>query len=367
MSLIIFERVLTHYRLDFYNYLSEFHNQDIVFLTGKFENKNGFHTQKNKANFQIIEMKCVKIFGFEFYDWPSSFLNKDNVIVSVLSFAAISNLKYALVAKRKGIKFYWWGHSRNFSKNNFINFVKDKIKILVAKSGTGFLVYTKGEEEILINDGFNPKKIIALNNTLNTVKINSIIKKISADEIFNTKRNLELNGFITIGLIGRLYKLRNSERAIKAINIINQDKIRAKLLIIGDGPDFKPLSTKYKKNSDIIFLGAIEDQVKLAPFMLSIDFFVNPGLIGLNLVHSMAYGKTSVLVNQKIHSPELYYLENNINGLMSEDNLEDFIEKITLLINDTSILNKLNTNAKTYVTNNLTIENMANNFLNILK
>jgi glycosyltransferase involved in cell wall biosynthesis len=81
----------------------------------------------------------------------------------------------------------------------------------------------------------------------------------------------------------------------------------------------------------------------------------------------MAYGKTSVLVNQKIHSPELYYLENNINGLMSEDNLEDFIKKITLLINDTSILNKLNTNAKTYVTNNLTIENMANNFLNILK
>ena len=51
MKIIIFENVLTHYRLKFYNYLIENYNIDIVFMTPSIENSDGFHTNYNNAKF----------------------------------------------------------------------------------------------------------------------------------------------------------------------------------------------------------------------------------------------------------------------------------------------------------------------------
>ena len=107
MKLIIFERVLTHYRLKFYNYLIQNYNVDIIFLTKEIPNDKGFKTNEKLANFKILKLKYMEVFGFEFYYFPISILKSDNVIVSLLSFKSLPNIFYAIARLLIGKKFYF--------------------------------------------------------------------------------------------------------------------------------------------------------------------------------------------------------------------------------------------------------------------
>lgn len=366
MALIIFERVLTHYRLKFYNYLVEHRGEDIIFLTGKIVNKDGFHTQKSSARFKIIEVPKVKLLGFEFYKWPSRLLNKQNVVVCVLSFVSISNLFYLFYARAKGSKFFWWGHTRNFSQDSALEKVKDSIKLGLIRFSNGFLAYTEKEgEHLRQRNAFRESRIICLNNTLDTNYIASIQKEVKQDDILKVNRDLELEGKVVVGLIGRLHALRNTEFAIKAILKINESRENVRLLIIGDGPEYERLLGKYGNKTEIIFVGAIEREKELASYFKNIDFFVNPGLVGLNLVHTMIYQKASIVLEKSIHSPEIGYLIHNENGLISQDNFDSFVYEIEKLINNVSEQLRLGKNAYDYAMEHLTIDNMADKFLEV--
>ena len=94
---------------------------------------------------------------------------------------------------------------------------------------------------------------------------------------------------------------------------------------------------------NIIFVGSIENEEKLAPYMNIIDFFLNPGLVGLNIIHCMAYGKPTITIKRSYHSPEIDYLVSGTNGFISQ-NKTNFSEHIECLINDSKKLEELSIN-----------------------
>lgn len=367
MKLVIFERVLTHYRLKFYNYLVENYNIEITFLTKEIPNSEGFKTNENTANFNIIKLKYYKIFGFEFYLFPLSILNSNNVFVCLLSFRSLPNSIYMFYRKIIGKKFYWWGHSRNFSKSSFIETLKDQIKGYLTLFSSGVLAYTEKEKARFQNYCLNGNKIVVLNNTVDTKNILNIISNTSVKEIKLIQKKYNLDGKFVIGLIGRLHKFRNTEISIKSILELNKSHKNLVLMIIGDGDEYKGLKLKYSKNSNIIFLGAIEDEAILAPIISNIKFFVNPGLVGLNITHTMIYGKPSVVIDKNYHSPEIDYLIPNFNGILTKNSFESFKDGINNLIINRDLLEKLSKNSFIYAKENLSIEKMGENFISILK
>ncbi len=366
MSLVVFERVLTHYRLKFYNYIVEKRGEEIIFLTGKIVNKDGFHTQKKEALFKVVEIPRINILGFEFYRWPLSLLKKGNVIICVLSFVSISNLIYLFIARLRRAKFFWWGHTKNFSKSSKLERLKDSIKLGMIKSSDGFLAYTEKEEEYLRKKkGFQKTKIIALNNTLNSDYIAIVQRSVTAKSINKIREELNLKGNIVVGLIGRLHVLRNAELAIRAVLKISESRPNVRLLLIGDGPEYNRLVNIYFSKPQIIFVGAIEEERLLAPYMRNVDFFVNPGLVGLNLVHTMFYGKTTIVLDKSIHSPEIDYLLHGENGIIVDDNFNSFVSAIERLVDDAPLRVRLGKNAYNYAMDKLSIDNMVNNFLEV--
>jgi glycosyltransferase involved in cell wall biosynthesis len=137
------------------------------------------------------------------------------------------------------------------------------------------------------------------------------------------------------------------------------------LLIIGDGAEYPYLVDKYSSIKEIVFVGAIEEENELAHYMRRVDFFIHTGLVGLNLVHGMCYGKPSIVLDLPIHSPEIEYLRNEKNGILVRTTAEMKLA-IFRLLSDRDEVNLLGVNALADIKLHLIIQNMSNNFLKIL-
>ena len=212
MKIIIFENILTHYRLNFYNYIVENHDLDIVFLTPSVRNSNGFHTNYHKAKFKIVEVKKINILNFNIFFWPLKYLNSTNIIVSVLQGATLFNILYCFMARLKGVPFFWWGHSRNFAYANRLQKFKDILKLIFIIPSSGMLTYTENESKYVRKQlGFLTPKLISLNNTVRTDLIFDLIKRNDINSISDKYSNN-----FCIGMVGRLHSRRYADLGINS-------------------------------------------------------------------------------------------------------------------------------------------------------
>lgn len=363
MKIIIFENVLTHYRLKFYNYLVEHYNIDIVFMTPNVGNNNGFHTNYNKAKFKIVQIKKIDILNFNIYVWPLKYLKPNNIIVCVLSGTSFFNIFYSFLARIKGVPFYWWGHSRNFALETKLQRIKDFFKLLSIVSSSGMLTYTDNESKRIRKKlGFLTPNLISLNNTVRTDEIFNLIKLnnlSSMNELFAEN--------FCIGMVGRLHSRRFADLGINSFINASKNNKKIRLIIIGDGEEYPRLKNKYSSNKNVIFKGAIEDENILTQYFKIFKFLINPGLVGLNLIHAMSYGKFTLATSRVDHSPEIHFLVNNFNGIITSPNESHFTESIIELISDEKLIDELNLNSIKTVKKELLIENMADSFLKIIK
>lgn len=363
MKIIIFENVLTHYRLKFYNYLIENYNIDIVFMTPTIENSDGFHTNYNNAKFKIVKIKKINIFYLNFFVWPLKYLKSSNIIVCVLSGTSFLNVFYSFLAKIKGVPFYWWGHSRNFALGTKLQRIKDFFKLLSIVSSSGMLTYTENESKRIRNQlGFLTPNLISLNNTVRTDEIFKLIKKNNLSSI----NELYAENFC-IGMVGRLHSRRFADLGINSFINASKSNKNIRLIIIGSGEEYPRLKKKYSLNKNVIFTGTIENENILTQYFKIFKFLINPGLVGLNLIHAMSYGKFSLVTSRVDHSPEIHFLVNKFNGIITDPSEDQYTESIIKLISDDKLRDKLNLNSINTVKKELLIENMVNNFLKIIK
>jgi hypothetical protein len=93
------------------------------------------------------------------------------------------------------------------------------------------------------------------------------------------------------------------------------------------------------------------------------DFQLIPGGVGLNIIDSFYSQTPMVTINNAGHGPEIFYIENNKNGIISEDDLNKYSNIVIGLINNENKLNRLKMGCKESA-GIYTIENMADSFYN---
>ena len=70
-------------------------------------------------------------------------------------------------------------------------------------------------------------------------------------------------------------------------------------------------------------------------------FMLNPGLVGLHVVDAFCAGLVMVTTTGARHSPEVCYLRDGINGLMTHDDPADYAQRVLTLIQDPAALARL--------------------------
>jgi glycosyltransferase involved in cell wall biosynthesis len=91
------------------------------------------------------------------------------------------------------------------------------------------------------------------------------------------------------------------------------------------------------------------------------QLMLNPGLVGLGILDSFACGVPMLTTDCGIHSPEIAYLNNGRNGIMTANDLDDYAAAAVRLLRDPDALRTLRTGCEASALE-YTVQNMTAHF-----
>jgi glycosyltransferase involved in cell wall biosynthesis len=116
------------------------------------------------------------------------------------------------------------------------------------------------------------------------------------------------------------------------------DRIRAKvpdfhMVVVGDGPNAAEISSAAETRPWISWVGTKKDAEKAAYFRLA-DIVLNPGAVGLHVLDAFCAGIPMATTVDARHGPEIAYLKNGVNGVVSDGNPISYAADVVSLLED---------------------------------
>ncbi len=145
------------------------------------------------------------------------------------------------------------------------------------------------------------------------------------------------NGIKNILCVAKQYSRKGTADLIKAFVLVSREYPEARLVIVGDGPEFKNnqnLTGKLGIDSKIIFTGDIADKTKLAAYYKNSAVFCLPSYhetFGLVLLEAMASG-LPIVTYKAAAIPEVVSAENAI--LVDPGNIDRLASGICQILGD---------------------------------
>lgn len=359
MKVLVIQRRLTHYRLPFFNALRQemaSKGLELILAYGK----PSLIEQKKNDSGEIdwgIPLSTSYFFGDKICWQPFLKLANDaDVIVIAHENKLIFNLFVQWFFKRK--KVVLWGHGQNLQRNN--PDIRDQFKKITACKADWWLGYTKYSLPLIKNNEYPEERITILNNSIDTNELSDQILSINDNDIKNIRNKFNIKGG-NIGIyIGSLYQEKRIKFLIDAVIQIKSRIPNFEIIIAGNGSDLS-LVEEYSAQYDWLhYVGTVKGQDKAVLLSIS-KVMLNPGLVGLGILDAFVSKTPIVTTDCKLHSPEISYLNNGLNGIMTADSLDDYVSAVCDLLEDNNLYTKLvngcEASAKLY-----TVENMAKNF-----
>ena len=276
----------------------------------------------------------------------------------------LSLFPLVLSAKAKGVRIVIHGHGWSSSSQAFTAWLRH----LLWKAADVLLLYTDEERQHFIDKGFPAHRVFAANNTIGTEDIKQAALAWDSRKLAEFRSDQQINNAPLLLFCGRLTEKAELHVLIEALALSIQNGMPYRLAVIGAGSEeaqLRALSSRLKVDEHILWLGAMHDEVKLAPWFLSASLFVYPGGIGLSLLHAFNYGLPVVTHDEvKHHNPEISALAPGENGaLFSRGNAVSLHECIRELLSNQAKLVNMRSNALETVATRFSTELMVSRFL----
>jgi glycosyltransferase involved in cell wall biosynthesis len=290
---------------------------------------------------------------------PKNMLDASLVIVMQES-RILSN--YLLLIKRffSKVKIAYWGHGINCQSQNPSG-IREKWKELMLNKVDWWFAYTQSTCSILEEAQYPSERTTCLNNAIDTTGFKSDLSNIDDYEIEDAKEKLNIseNDMVAI-FCGSLYPDKKLDLLVSCSDIIRNKYSNFSLLVIGDGPSMPELQQAAQTRPWLHILGVRKGKEKALYFRLA-HIMLNPGLVGLHIVDAFCAGLVLCTTASAKHSPEIAYLRNGENGLITADAADAYSSAILELISQPELLAAMQTKAladsEVY-----TLDNMVENF-----
>ena len=355
--LAILQPEVPHYREEFFDLLKQQCECADVFVYNSLKDtqKNGFNV-KGK---DLIYIPNKQLKGFLLYN-PFSLLGKKyDTLVLMLHFAHLTTWLLLLTKFIHRKKIILWG--QGISVKRYLAEERKPDWKLKAQMALADGVWLYMEKELKQWKGIFPnKKLVALNNTLTGVA--SMCRYESSLTKGDLKEKYGITQEVVLIFCARFES--NYRRTDLLVDVIKRlDTERFGFVIIGEGknkPDFSEFTHVYD-------FGAVYDTaIKRELFTLS-DIYFQPGWVGLSIVEAMAYGKPVFTFHRSEETKqcvEYSYIKSGVNGMIFES-VDECVDYITHT--EVEVITDMGVNARLFVKEHLSVEQMANNALSILR
>ena len=282
------------------------------------------------------------------------------------------SLPYLLTtAKRKGIGTLLWGHfssnRRALSKLHPL----DRYRIALAKRVDGCVCYTDHIAD-LIAPYVRGKRCFVARNTLDTPQLFKLYSTLVAEGKARVRNRLGLpeKGRIVV-FIGRLVADKRPEILLDLHKALGTTQKTA-LVLIGDGPEYAKLLGRVENEGlkNVFLPGAVLRLEDSAPWIYAADVMVCPGYVGLNVNHAFCLGLPIVTCTSpdpkiRYHSPEIAYLQPNVNGMQARyGDLDELVQAVLAVLDNRDYFSA---NALAYARANLKLENMIDGLIEAIQ
>lgn len=255
-------------------------------------------------------------------------------------------------SQRAGIPFVYelrtlWGESAVVEDNLAPNSLKYqavwRLELGVMRKANRVVAISQGIRDAIVERGIDPQKIDIVPNGVDT----GIFVPQSADE--ELAKILGLTGCFVVGFIGSLRRLEGLDLLVEAFRAIWRQEPRARLLIVGDGPErsrIEALARDVGLDEVIRCTGLVPHGDVLRYYSLMdilvyprIDARINHTVTPLKPLEAMAMGKVC-LASDVGGLKEL--VEDRVTGLLfSRGDAADLADKILLLAADQNLRDRL--------------------------
>ncbi len=294
-----------------------------------------------------------------------------DVVILPWNIRYITLVPALIKSKLNKVSILLWGHG--YSKNPV--HMTEWVRNVIGKLADGVVLYSYTvARELKEKYRFEEKSIFVAQNAIDQTPI----QEAKINWLKNPKRLAEfreineLDPKHTVIFVSRLERSNKVGTLIEAFKVIKSIKPEAKLVIVGDGPDKRyliKLTRSLDLEKNIIFTGAIYEEIKLAPWMLSSCVFCYPKNIGLSLLHAFGYGLPVVTSNNiRCHNPEIdAFVDGNTGLFYKNDDVVDMARQCLRIMEDEELRNRLSSNALKQVTCEYTIEKMVKGLISAIK
>ena len=336
-------RYLTDYRVPFYRGLKEYLAQRDVELKLIFGPTNGNGSADNVQN-ALPWANCVShwrisVGGLEVCWQPCVSYIRDADLV-IVEQANRLLLNYWLIAKRhfSRQKIAFWGHGRDLQTGP--GTIRNAWKKLFIKHVDWWFAYSAEVKETIIKSAFVAERITNVQNAIDTDALRSVKAAMSAQQLDSLRKELGL-GSGPVGIYcGRVYKEKRIEFLLEACFGIRKHIPSFEVIIVGGGPDQDKIIAATREAEWIHYVGPKFGDARVPYFLLS-DVSLVPGAVGLAIIDCFALEVPLMTTKFPYHGPEVGYLKNCENGLMTEDDLESYVTDVSGMLVDREGLERL--------------------------
>ena len=389
MKVYIQQLVAPAYRNDFFAAIQERSDYHVEVHASQNAINQPASIAADEAKFRLEFHPCRSLASGRLY-WqsamaiPKSF-HKGDVLVFNSNPRILSNFVLLLSAKLRGCKIVSWNHFMSSSSGALSSRIRKAMTKLVSDH---YFVYVQGEANQMESLGYDRSRITALGNTINTANVreachcwssgdqaslpnNDLVQALRQRKSERLRKFAEDNSLadsFNLLFCGRITKKTRLNILLEGFASFRTSAARkTKLIIIGDGEEQaygRQLAKKLDIESAVLWVGAVFDEVDLAPWFLNADLFVYPGAIGLSLNHAMAYGLPVVTHDNPANQmPEFFYLKEGENGFLFQEENADSLTKKLLEAMGHDQLEVVSSNASRQIMEKYTFDNMVNNFI----
>jgi L-malate glycosyltransferase len=291
--------------------------------------------------------------------WQSvrSYLGDANLVIMTQENKLLHN--HLLLLGPRRFKLAFWGHGANLQSNAPGGF-KERFKRWTTNRVDWWFAYTEMSSDLIRAAGYPDTRITVVNNAVDTEELRRDRESVTPEET-NQLRNALGFGDGPVGIfMGSLYHDKRLDFLFSAADAIRRALPDFHLLIVGDGPERDKVQAWCGGRPWARWVGARVGREKVA-YVSVAQVMLNPGLVGLGVLDAFVCGVPMLTTDCGIHSPEIAYLENGINGVMTADDLNAYVDASLHLLHDLQALAALRvgciTSAKLY-----TVDNMARRF-----
>jgi len=266
---------------------------------------------------------------------------------------------HLLMLMPRHFKLAFWGHGGNLQSDH-PHGLRERFKRWTTNRVDWWFAYTDLSAALVRAAGFPANRITVLNNAVDTAGMHRQRQSVTPAE---TRALRESLGFGTgpVGVfVGSLYADKRLDFLFAAAEAIRRAVPGFHLLIVGEGAQRDQVQAWCAANPWARWVGGRFGREKVA-YVSVADVMLNPAALGLGVMDAFVCQAPMITTDGNNHGPEIAYLENGVNGVITNNDQAAYVAASVALLRNTQHLATLragcSASAREY-----TVENMACRF-----